>query len=78
MHRAGPEQALPDDWYDEFILRGTAPQTPGALWFRVLQSCAQRQIDWAQIPASGTSTRGLTVPAVLLEVQAAEAAAQPH
>lgn len=75
---AGPEQALPDDWYDEFILRGTAPQTPGATWFRVLQSCTQGQIDWAQMPATGTSTRGLKAPAVLLDVQPADPAAHTH
>lgn len=63
-----PAQALPDDWYDEFVLRVTLPAQAGALWFRVLQTCASGQLDWADIPAQGTSTRGMKTPAVLLEV----------
>lgn len=60
--------ALPDDWYDEFVLRATLPQKAGALWFRVLQTCASGQLDWADIPAQGTATRGMKTPAALLEV----------
>ena len=63
-----PAQALPDDWYDEFVLRATLPAQAGALWFRVLQTCASSQLDWADIPAQGTSTRGMKTPAALLEV----------
>lgn len=63
-----PAQALPDDWYDEFVLRATLPVQAGALWFRVLQTCASGQLDWADIPAQGTSTRGMKTPAALLEV----------
>ena len=58
--------ALPDGWYDEFVLRGTLPKTAGALWFKVLQTCTQGQLDWAEIPASGTSTKGIKAPAALL------------
>lgn len=63
-----PADALQDGWYDEFVLRAGLPEQEGALWFRVLQTCAQGQLDWAEIPAQGTSTRGLKAPAVLLEV----------
>jgi uncharacterized protein YcnI len=63
-----PAQALPDDWYDEFVLRATLPAQAGALWFRVLQTCASGQLDWADVPAQGTSTRGMKTPAALLEV----------
>jgi uncharacterized protein YcnI len=63
-----PDNALPDAWFDEFVLRGSAPQQAGALWFKVLQSCDQIRLDWAQTPASGTSTQGLKNPAALLEV----------
>ena len=63
-----PASALPDDWYDEFVLRASLPEKAGALWFRVLQTCASGQLDWAEIPAQGTSTRGLKAPAALLEV----------
>ena len=62
------DSALPEAWYDEFVLRGTAPHQPGALWFKVLQGCEKGQNDWSQVPASGTSTKGLKSPAALLEV----------
>lgn len=69
-----PEDALPDAHYDEFVLRATLPATAQTLWFAVLQTCAtpggmERQ-DWAQIPASGTSTQGLRYPAARLDVVA--------
>ncbi|MCA3236970.1 MAG: YcnI family protein [Curvibacter sp.] len=60
--------ALPDDWYDEFVLRATLPDKAGALWFRVLQTCASGQLDWVDVPAQGTSTRGMKTPAALLDV----------
>ncbi len=63
-----PASALPDDWYEEFVLRATLPAQAGALWFRVLQTCASGQLDWADVPAQGTSTRGMKTPAALLEV----------
>jgi uncharacterized protein YcnI len=64
----GKDHALPEAWYDEFVLRGTAPQQPGPLWFKVLQTCEKGQNDWSQVPAEGTSTKGLKSPAALLEV----------
>jgi uncharacterized protein YcnI len=64
----GPENALPEAWYDEFVLRGTTPQQPTTLWFKVLQTCEKGQNDWSQVPASGSSTEGLKSPAALLEV----------
>jgi uncharacterized protein YcnI len=74
-----PEQALPDDWYDEFVLRATLPTQAGNVWFRVLQTCANGQLDWAQVPAQGTSTKGLKAPAALLEVlPSGPAAAHAH
>ena len=35
----GAENALPDAFYDEFVLRGTTPAKPGPLWFKVVQTC---------------------------------------
>lgn len=69
--------ALPDAHYDEFILRGTLPAQPGPLWFKVLQRCATAQNDWADLPATGTQTKGMKTPAVLLTVTPA-AAERPH
>ncbi len=60
--------ALPDDQYDEFVLRGSLPPTAGPMWFKVLQTCDKGSIDWAQVPASGTSTQGMKAPAALLEI----------
>ncbi|MDI4635398.1 YcnI family protein [Pelomonas sp. V22] len=59
---------LQDAWYDEFVVRGTLPAEAGALWFKVRQTCAQGESNWAAVPAEGTSTRGLKSPAALLLV----------
>ncbi len=68
------ENALPHAYYDEFVLRGTTPAKPGPLWFKVVQSCAKGSNDWVEVPASGTSTKGLKMPAALLEVLDVQAA----
>jgi len=65
--RGGP---LPDAYFDEFAVQMQLPATPGAIWFKVLQQCEKGEIDWATIPASGTSTRGIKAPAALLELSA--------
>ena len=69
---------LPDAWYDEFVLRGGAPAQAGPIWFRVLQTCDRASQDWAEIPASGTSTKGLKAPAALLEVISSEQVVHEH
>lgn len=63
-----PEHALPDAWYDEFVLRGQLAVQGGPLWFKVLQTCDQGATDWAEVPATGTSTKGMKTPAALLDV----------
>lgn len=70
-----PADYLDDAHYGEFVLRARLPGTPGLLWFKVLQTCAEGQIDWAQVPASGRSTKDLKTPAALLEVKPGEASA---
>lgn len=75
---SAPEHALPDAWYDEFVLRATLPAQAGPLWFRVLQTCAGSQLDWTDIPTRGTSTRGLKTPAVLLDVLPSGQAGHTH
>lgn len=69
---------LPDAWYEEFVLRGSLPAKAGGLWFRVLQTCEKGAIDWAQIPATGTSTKGLKSPAALLEIIESGPAGHQH
>lgn len=75
---ATPEAALPDTFFDEFVLRGKLPASPGPLWFKVLQTCENGSNDWSEIPASGSSTQGLKSPAALLEVKPAETAHHHH
>lgn len=72
------EAWLDDAWFDEFSLRGQLPATPGPLWFRVQQLCERGSWDWAELPASGTSTQGLKAPAALLQVVPAAPAAHQH
>ncbi len=69
---------LPDAHYDEFVLRGNAPELPGPAWFKVQQLCEKGQWDWAETPAEGQRTTGLKAPAVLLEVLPAANASHQH
>ena len=68
------DNALPSDFYDEFVLRGTTPAKPGPLWFKVVQTCTKGVNAWVEVPATGTSTKGLKSPAALLEVLDIQAA----
>ena len=68
------ETALPNDFYDEFVLRGTTPTKPGPLWFKVVQTCTKGVNAWVEVPTTGTSTKGLKNPAALLEVLDIQAA----
>jgi uncharacterized protein YcnI len=68
---ASKEMALLDDQFDEFAFTGRLPNQVGPMWVKVLQICETGQNDWSEIPASGTSIRGLKSPAALLHVQPA-------
>jgi uncharacterized protein YcnI len=72
------EARLLDAQYDEFMLRGQLPATAGPLWFKVQQRCPSGQLDWAEVPASGMSTKGLKSPAVLLSVESAAPGEHAH
>lgn len=72
------ETALPDAQFDEFAFMGRLPGSAGPLWVKVLQVCENGQNDWSEIPAHGTSTQGLTSPAVLLDVQPASTHEHHH
>lgn len=63
--RGGP---LPDAFFDEFTVQIQLPATAGPIWFKVFQQCEKGEINWATIPASGISTRGIKAPAALLEI----------
>jgi copper(I)-binding protein len=64
------ETALADGTFDEFSFMTKLPEKTGATWLRVLQTCEKGQNDWAEIPASGQSTKGLKMPAALLNIKA--------
>lgn len=73
-----PEAALPDAFYDEFVLRGSAPEQAGPAWFKVRQLCEKGEWNWAEVPAHGKDTKGLKAPAVLLDVHPADHAGHMH
>ena len=50
----------------------------GPMWFKVLQTCEKGSIDWAEVPVSGTSTKGLKAPAALLEIIPSDHAGHAH
>ena len=63
-----PETFLADAHYDEFVLRGQTPDKPGVIWFKVQQICEKGDLNWAEVPSTGSSTKGLQSPAARLEV----------
>lgn len=75
---ASPDNWLPDAYFDEFVLRGTLPSKAAPLWFKVVQTCVKGQMDWTQVPSSGTSTQGLKSPAALLELIASDHPMHAH
>lgn len=43
---------LPDEFYDEFVFRGTLPNRAGeTAWFKVVQQCVRGETRWEEIPA---------------------------
>lgn len=76
------QAALPDGFYDEFVLRAGLPASAGPLWFKVIQDCQSTDKSarnaWIQVPLEGLSTQGLKSPAALLQVQGRPAAAHQH
>ena len=77
--KAGTKESwLADAHYDEFVVRGQLPAKPGLLWFKVQQLCEKGIWDWADVPTSGTSTKGLKAPAALLEVLPAAQSEHRH
>jgi periplasmic copper chaperone A len=68
--------ALPDAFYDEFVLRGTTPTTPGPLWFKVVQTCEKGSTAWVEVPVQGGNAHSLKAPAALLEILDVQAAGE--
>jgi len=60
---------LPDDEYDEFVLRGTLAQSlkPGdTLYFPVIQTCGSAEEDWIAIPVEGRPEPKTPAPGLVL------------
>ena len=74
------EAAITDEQYDEFVVRGGLPSKAGVLWWKTVQTCDNSKIEWTEVPAQGTSTKGLKAPAALLEILPKQDAASsaPH
>jgi uncharacterized protein YcnI len=70
--------ALPDEQFDEFAFMGRLPDQAGPLWVKILQTCESGHNDWSEVPATGTSTRGLKSPAALLDVKPAPSHEHHH
>ncbi len=77
-HGSAPEVAtitweggrLPNEHYDEFVLRFRAPNTPDTvLWFPVRQECEGGAVtDWAEVPAEGRRLSDYPHPAASLRL----------
>jgi len=59
---------LPNEQFDEFSFFTHLPAKEGPYWVSVKQECTKEFNDWSEVPASGTSTKGLKTPAALLEL----------
>ena len=62
---------LPDDEYDEFVVRGSIAKElkPGAtLYFAVVQECGDATDRWIEIPADGQDADELAHPAPALKL----------
>lgn len=60
---------LPDDQYDEFVVRGTLASDlePGTtLYFPVIQTCTTGEEDWITIPVEGQPEPELPAPGLKL------------
>jgi len=66
--------ALPTHEPADFIVRGKLTNTPGPLYFKVLQTCDNTSADWAQLP-TGAAGEKLAFPATRLIVLAPGVAA---
>jgi len=58
--------SLPDEFYDEFVFRGTLTDSLPAgetLYFPVVQECGDTAERWIEIPAAGESEDAVELPA---------------
>jgi periplasmic copper chaperone A len=65
LWRAQPGQALPDAFYEEFVLRVRMPDAAGqTIWFPFVQECEGGKVSrWIERPAEGQTYEQLRTPA---------------
>lgn len=66
-----PADALPNAFYDEFVLQARMPARAGTLYWPVAQVCEQGRTDWAEVPSAGRKPGDLKFPAPVLELMPA-------
>ena len=60
---------LPNDHYDEFVLRAALPDKPGTtIYFPVVQDCEQGANRWIEIPEAGKTVGDYKQPAAQLRL----------
>ena len=63
-----PADALPGNFYDEFVLQARLPGQAGVLYWPVAQVCETGRMDWAEVPVAGQKLHDLKSPAPALEL----------
>ncbi|MBX3030276.1 MAG: YcnI family protein [Chloroflexi bacterium] len=59
---------LPDSLYLDFQMRAAFPETPGDLYFPILQRCGDAEEAWIQVPGAGQSPDELDRPAGVVTI----------
>ncbi len=62
-----------DSQYADLRLMAVFPETPGTLWFPIVQRCGDLESAWIQVPAEGQSVDDLDHPAASVTVVEGEA-----
>lgn len=73
-----PMDALPGNFYDEFVLQARLPGQAGMLYWPVEQVCTEGRVDWAEVPAAGQRLQDLKTPAAALELLPVSGGAHQH
>jgi uncharacterized protein YcnI len=68
--------ALPDAYFDEFVLQLRLPAEPGKLYFRIEQQCGKTSVAWDEV--ANEAGGKLKAPAPVLEVLPAPAETPNH
>lgn len=66
---------LPNEHFDEFGLNLKLPEKAGPLWLKVIQTCAEGELRWEQIPAAGQRAER---PAAMIRVSDSKPAPMQH